>query len=165
MEPQYLYGADGGKDKSGHADTFAYGGWIPAGTHKLVHWQRGDFGSEYGAIQIDLGKAQAAGAYRFGRWANVAIKVKTIHSRQWRIFLNGRDVTGEPWAGVYKAHKTVGGYGIIDEKSRFRAFLVDLVLGARNADELGIMDPFNGMLDEFRITAGQVPVKDLLSAE
>ena len=164
-DPQYLYGADGGKDKAGHADTFAYGGWIPAGTRKLVHWQRGNYGNEYGGIKIDLEKAKATGAYRFGQWANIAIRIKSIHSRKWSIFLNGKEIRGKAWAGVYHGHETIGGYLTPLGKPLLHAFLVDLVLGARNADEMGIIEPFNGMLDEFRISAGQVPNKKLLSVK
>ena len=40
---------------------------------------------------------------------------------------------------------------------------IDLVLGARHSAEHGITDHFDGMLDAFRISAGQVPAADLLS--
>ena len=164
-DAQYLYGADGGKGKEGKALTFGYGGFIPARTRTLVHWQRGNYGGEFGGVEIDLERARAAGAYRFGRWANVAIKVKSIHSKNWKIFLNGQDVTNKDWAGVYGAHETVGGFAALPQNSssRVNVFLLDLALGARNADELGVIGHFNGMLDEFRITAGQVPARHLLS--
>ena len=111
-DAQYLYGSSGdrGKGREGSVRTFAYGGWIPGNTRKLVHWQRGNYGGQFGGIEIDLARAEAAGAYRFGQWANVAVKVNTINSRNWRIFLNGKDVTGKPWAGVYKKYKIVEGF-------------------------------------------------------
>lgn len=164
-DPQYLYGADGGGGEAGQADTFVYGGWIPPGTRKLVHWQRGNYGTEHGGIEIDLEGAQAAGVYRFSQWAHVAVGVRGIESRNWRIFLSGEEVAGTTWAGVHGENEAIGGFRTpFDGKWRLHAFLVDLVIGARNADELGIVQPFNGMLDEFRISAGQVPARDLLSA-
>ena len=61
-KPQHLYGADGGKDKSGRAHTFAYGGRIPAGSRKLVHWLAGSV-SPTGHVYI----LRIAGAKRYWR--------------------------------------------------------------------------------------------------
>jgi len=162
---QYLYGADGGRSKDKSPNRFAYGGWIPARGRKFVHWQRGNYGGGFGGIEIDLARAQAAGAYRFGQWANVAVRVRTIDSRNWRIFLNGSDVTARPWAGACEGRATVEGFQTPrDGKFRAHYFPLDLALGARNSEKDGVTEHFNGMLDEFRITAGQAPAEKLLSA-
>ena len=163
-KPQYLYGADGGRSKDKSPNQFTYGGWIPAHSRKFVHWQRGNYGGGFGGIEIDLARAEAAGAYRFGHWANVAVKVQTTDSHHWRIFLNGRDVTAQPWADACEGHATVEGFQTPrDGKFRGHYFPLDLVLGARNSEQDGVADHFDGMLDEVRITAGQVPAEKLLS--
>ena len=164
-EAQYLYGANGGKGRANAAQTLGYGGWIPAGTREFVHWQRGNHGGEYGGVEIDLAAAEKAGVCRLGRWMNVAVLVNGIDCAKWRLFLNGREVTEQPWAGVREDRRTVGGFQQPPGKRWHTWWQADLVLGARNADPTGVIQHFNGMLDEFRLTAGQVPTSELLSTQ
>ena len=165
-EPQYLYGATGGRSKDKSPNKFGYGGWIPGRSRKFVHWQRGNWGQGFGGVEIDLERAAAAGAYRFGQWAHVAIKVGTIDSRNWKIFLNGKHVTGQDWAGVYKNHQIVEGFETPRGDGKFygQYFPLALVIGAHNT-EGRIVQHFDGMLDEFRITTGQLPTEKLLSVQ
>ena len=65
-QDRYLYGADTGRG-AGKDRTFAYGGYIGAGSRHLVHRQRGHYGGAFGKVEIDLDGAAAAGAYRFGQ--------------------------------------------------------------------------------------------------
>lgn len=160
---QYLYGAAGGVRRDGEPDAFLYAGRIPAGGRVLEHCQRGNYGGSPGCIAIDLERARQAGLCQFGQWTNVAIAVNTIDTRKWRLHLNGRDVTGTDWAGPVKGRETVEGILRPDKAWRIHEVPIDLVLGACHRAEGGIGDHFDGMLDAFRITAGQVPAGDLLS--
>ncbi len=164
---QYLYGASGGGlNEGGGENTFGYGGWIPAGSRTFIHWQRGNYGGQFGGIEINLERARSNGVYQVGRWANVAIQVRTIDSRNWRVFLDGREVTDQPWVGVLEGHPSVGGFITpLDGTYFHHVFPIDLALGARNDTDQGIVDYFDGMLDEVRITAGQVPEEALLAPD
>lgn len=160
---QALYGADGGPKRSEGVDTFCYGGWIAAGTRSLLHGQRGNFGGRLGCLGIDLERARAEGLYQFGQWANVAIKVNGTRVKNWRVLLNGQDVTHVDWTAVAEDHNTVEGLRLPYEQWTPHYLPIDLVLGARHRAEHGMVDHFDGMIDAFRITAGQVPDGDLLS--
>lgn len=69
-------------------------------------------------------------------------------------------------AGVLEGHPSVGGFITpLDGTYFHHVFPVDLVLGARTDTDQGIVDYFDGMLDEVRITAGQVPEDALLAPD
>ena len=160
---QYLYGAEGGSERHDDADRFSYGGRIAAGTKRLLHCQRGNYGGVAGCVGIDLERARADGIHRFGRWASVAIRVDGTDVKGWSVFLNGKDVTGADWAGPDRGHPTVEGL-----RKPYKAWTqhylpVDLAVGARHRAGQGLSDHFDGMIDAFRITAGQVPDQDLMS--
>lgn len=160
---QYLYGAAGGRRYLKSSDSFSYGCWIPAGTWKLVHWQRGDHGGRHGGVAIDLGAAERAGLCQLGRWTSIAILVDSIHCARWRLFLNGIDVTNRPWAGPYEGHATVEGFQQPPGQRWPAWWPADLVIGARNVTERGVVAHFDGMLDEVRLSAGLLAPQKLLS--
>lgn len=159
---QYLYGAGGDPPRGDKVDSFGYGAYIPAGTQKLVHRQRSNYGGKFGGVEIDLEGARAKGLHQYGAWSSVAIKVNTRHVPNWRIYFNGRNVTDADWTAVVEGQQTVEGFKPPYKEWHHHELPIDLVLGARNRGEAGITDHFDGMLDAFRITAGQVPVHDLL---
>ena len=160
---QYLYGAEGGPERHDGADRFSYGGRIAAGTKRFVHCQRGNYGGAPGCVEIDLERAEAEGVHRSGQWASVAIRVDGVDVKAWRLFLNGRDVTGTEWAGPDRQHPTVEGIRKPDKVWTQHYLAVDLAVGANHRAGSGMTDHFDGMLDAFRITAGQVPQRDLMS--
>ena len=94
----------------------------------------------------------------------MAVKVRTIHPRGWRVILNGRDVTDAKWTRA--GREPVGGFAMPpDGISRSHVFPIDLVLGACHIGQGRVVDHFNGMLDALRITAGQLPTSELLMTD
>ena len=161
---QVLYAAEGRTLRSGEPDTFVYRGRIGAGGRVLEHCQRSHYGGNPGCVAIDLERARDAGVYQFSQWANVAVKVNTVHTGSWRIYLNGREVTETAWAGSVEGRETVEGFRSSHKEWQNHNVPFDLVLAARHSTDGVITDHFRGALDAFRISAGQVPAGDLLSA-
>ena len=120
----------------------------------MVISDRRSVGGKGDTVQtIYLSEAQAAGDLTPNTWVDIAFVMKSLDQAGTKAYIDGVDVTGESYHEFYKNGST---YGRSDQ-------MRDFYIGARSHSGGAAIGKSDYILDEVRLSSGEVASVDLIA--